>query len=388
MIKFEKPIFVTQPILPEMEEFIVYLKKIWENKVLTNNGPFHVEFERALADYLGVKYISVFANGTLALMTALQVLKIEGEVITTPFSFVATAHALWWNKIDPVFADIEPDYFNLDPDKVEAAITPKTTAIIPVHVYGNPCNVTRFDQIAKTYGLRIIYDAAHAFGVRLNGIPIVQYGDLSVLSFHATKVFNTVEGGAIICHDEKTKKRIDYLKNFGIADEVTVIEPGINGKMNEIQAAYGLLQLKTIDESITKRKIIASYYQKLLNNIAGIFPLKIKDGNTHAYNYYPVIVDSEKYGRTRDQLYKELQNFNVFGRRYFYPLISQFPSYRNLPSSDMDNLKIAYKISQNILCLPIYPSMDFEIVESICEIIRIYAGKVRIAAKEISFQEK
>jgi len=373
MTKFDKPIYVTQPVLPPMDEFIKFLKRIWENKVLTNNGPFHNAFEKALADYLGVKYISVFANGTLALMTALQVLKIEGEVITTPFSFVATTHALWWNKIEPVFADIEPDFFNLDPDKVEAAITPKTTAIIPVHVYGNPCNVKRFEQIAKTYGLKIIYDAAHAFGVRLNGVPIVQYGDLSVLSFHATKVFNTIEGGAIICHDEKTKKKIDYLKNFGIADEVTVIEPGINGKMNEIQAAYGLLQLKTIDENIKKRKIIAGYYRKLLYDIPGINILKITEGINPGYNYYPIIINSEEYGKTRDQLYWELKNFNVFGRRYFYPLISQFPSYNNLPSSDKENLRIAHKVSDNILCLPIYPAMDFKIVETICEIINLYA---------------
>ncbi len=388
MIKFDKPIFVTQPVLPAIDEFIESLKRIWDNKIITNNGPFHDEFEKALADYLGVKYISVFANGTLALMTALQVLKIEGEVITTPFSFVATTHALWWNKIDPVFADIEGDYFNLDPDKVEAAITPKTTAIIPVHVYGNPCNVKRFEQIAKTYDIKIIYDAAHAFGVRLNGIPVVQYGDLSVLSFHATKVFNTIEGGAIVCHDEKTKKRIDYLKNFGIADETTVIEPGINAKMNELQAAYGLIQLKTIDENINKRRLIAGYYYKLLNNIPGICTLKITEGINHNYNYYPIIVDPEKYGKTRDQLYKELKSFNVFGRRYFYPLISQFPSYSDLPSSDKENLKIAHQVSKSILCLPIYPSMDFEIVESICEVIKLYADKKRIPITEIFYQEK
>jgi dTDP-4-amino-4,6-dideoxygalactose transaminase len=387
MIKFEKPIYVTQPVLPSIDEFAEYLKKIWDNKILTNNGPFHNEFEAALADYLGVKYVSVFANGTLALMIALQVLKIEGEVITTPFSFVATTHALWWNKIDPVFADVDPNYYNLDPDKVELAITPKTTAIIPVHVYGNPCDVKRFDEISQKYGLKIIYDAAHAFGVKLNGIPLVQYGDLSVLSFHATKVFNTIEGGAIICHDEKTKKRIDYLKNFGIVDEVTVIEPGINAKMNELQAAFGLLQLKSIDENIKKRKIVAEYYHKLLEGIPGINTLKILEGINHSYNYFPVIINPDEYGKTRDQLYLELKNYNVYGRRYFYPLISQFPWYNKFPSSDKENLKIAHEIAENILCLPLYPSIDFKTVEAICEMIRLLAG-VKSPLKEIFYQEK
>jgi len=263
----EKPIYVTQPALPPLEEFIPYLEKIWESKILTNNGPYHQEFEQALAEYLGVKYISIFSNGTLALMTALQALRITGEVITTPFSFVATTHSLWWNNIKPVFADIESDYFNLDPEKVEAAITPQTTAIMPVHVYGNPCKLERLKQIADTYGLKLIYDAAHAFGVKVNGNSILNYGDLSILSFHATKVFNTIEGGAIVCHDEKMKQRIDYLKNFGFADETTVIAPGINAKMNELQSAYGLLQLKYVDSCIAKRKDITLIYREQLKTI-------------------------------------------------------------------------------------------------------------------------
>src|SRR5659263_379349 len=286
--KLNKPIYVTQPALPPLEEFTELLKQIWDNKILTNNGPFHQQFEKELANYLGVKYISVFANGTLALMTALQALRITGEVITTPFSFVATTHSLWWNNIKPVFADIESNTFNLDPEKVEAAITPQTTAIMPVHVYGNPCNLDALQKIADTYGLKLIYDAAHAFGVKVNGNSVLNYGDLSILSFHATKVFNTIEGGAIICQDEKTKKRIDFLKNFGFADEVTVIEPGINAKMNELQAAYGLLQLKYVDENISKRKTITELYREKLTDIPGVKFLNDMKDVDHTYSYFPI----------------------------------------------------------------------------------------------------
>jgi dTDP-4-amino-4,6-dideoxygalactose transaminase len=268
-----------------MEEFSIYLNQIWESKILTNNGPFHQQFEKELADYLGVKYLSVFANGTLALITALQALRITGEVITTPFSFVATTHSLWWNNIKPVFVDIEPEYFNLDPKRIEAAITPQTTAIMPVHVYGNPCKVDEIQQIAATYGLKVIYDAAHAFGVTVNGNSILNHGDLSILSFHATKTFNTIEGGAIICHDEKTKRRIDFLKNFGFADEVTVVEPGINAKMNELQAAYGLVQLKHVDEYIAKRKAVVEQYRDGLKDIKGIRFLNDIEGIRHSYTY-------------------------------------------------------------------------------------------------------
>lgn len=368
--KLNDPIYVTQPDLPPLEEFTELLKQIWNNKVLTNNGPFHKKLEQALEDYLGVKYISLFSNGTLALMTALQALRITGEVITTPFSFVATTHSLWWNNIKPVFADIEPDYFNLDPEKVEAAITPFTTAIMPVHVYGNPCNIDRFQQLADNYGLKLIYDAAHAFGVKINSRSVLNYGDLSVLSFHATKVFNTIEGGAIICHDENMKQRIDYLKNFGFADEITVIASGINAKMNELQSAYGLLQLKYIDNYINKRKKIATIYRQQLRGLNGTRFIEDIEGVDHAYPYFPIFIDKEKFGKTRNELYEELKKHNIFGRRYFYPLISQFPIYRGLSSSNLNNLPIATKAAEEVICLPIFPDMKKEQQDKIIGLIK------------------
>lgn len=370
MIKpLKEPVYVTQPALPPLEEFTEYLKQIWDTKILTNNGPFHQQFEKELAEYLGVKYLSLFANGTLALVTALQALKITGEVITTPFSFVATTHSLWWNNIKPVFVDIEPDYFTLDPEKIEAAITPQTTAIMAVHVYGNPCRIEEIQKIADTYGLKVIYDAAHAFGVTINGNSILNYGDLSVLSFHATKTFNTIEGGAIICHDEKTKRRIDFLKNFGFADEVTVVAPGINAKMNEVQAAFGLVQLKYVEDYIQKRKKIAEIYRERFNSIEGIRVLHDIDGIKHSYTYFPVLIDEKLYGKSRDELYNKLKSFNVFGRRYFYPLISQFPTYRGLPSAKQENLAVASRVSEQVICLPIYSNLPFEKLERIIEII-------------------
>lgn len=387
MKRLDKPVYVTQPSLPPLDEFIGSLKQMWDNKILTNNGPFHQQFEQALAEYLGVKYISLFANGTLALMTALQVLRITGEVITTPFSFVASTHSLWWNNIKPVFADIETDHLNLDPDRLEAAITSKTTAIMPVHVYGNPCNVERFQQIADTYGLKLIYDAAHAFGVKLNGIPIAQYGDLSVLSFHATKVFNTIEGGAIICPNEKTKQRIDYLKNFGFAGETTVMVPGINGKMNELQAAYGLLQLKYVDENIAKRKIIADSYREQLAGIPGLQLLQELEGIHYVYSYIPVLIDATEYGKTRDELYEELKRYNIYGRRYFYPLISQFPCYSQLASAKSGNLPNATSMAMKVLCLPIYPNLDLDVVALICEIVNHFSKKAEIKSAEIFYQK-
>jgi dTDP-4-amino-4,6-dideoxygalactose transaminase len=364
-----KPIFVTQPSLPPLEEFIEYLKNIWQSKILTNNGPFHQQFERELADYLGVKHLSLFSNGTLALITALQALKITGEVITTPFSFVATTHSLWWNNIKPVFVDIEPEYFTIDPIKIEAAITPQTTAILPVHVYGYPCKVNEIQKIAETYNLKVIYDAAHAFGVKVNGNSILNYGDLSVLSFHATKAFNTIEGGAIICHDEKTKKRIDFLKNFGFADEVTVVEPGINAKMNELQAAYGLAQLKHVNKYISSRKKIADVYRKKLSEVNGIKFLDDIDGVLHSYTYFPVLIDESSYGERCYLVYEKLKRHNIYCRRYFFPLISQFPTYRGLPSARAENLPVATKIANQIICLPIYPMLEIENVERIISIL-------------------
>lgn len=370
MKKIDKPIYVTQPYLPPLREFIPYLEDIWESKWLTNMGKYHQQFEEVLANYLGVKYVSLFTNGTLALITALQALRITGEVITTPYSFVATTHALHWNGITPVFCDIESDYCNIDPNKIEALITPKTTAILPVHVYGNPCQVDKIGKIADRYGLKVIYDACHAFGVKINGKSILNYGDLSILSFHATKVFTTFEGGAIICHDEKMKKRIDYLKNFGFADEVTVIGPGINAKMNEFQAALGLLQLKHFDKVIERRKKIYLLYKQNLKNVRGIRILNEIPGVKHNYAYFPIFINEREFGKSRDEVYEELKRHNIYTRRYFYPLISQFSTYRGLQSSSPENLINAEKISKEILCLPFYDGLKLKDVEFITNIIK------------------
>ena len=368
MKKLMKPVFVTIPDLPPLEEFIPYLEKIWESHILTNGGPFHQELEEKLCDYLGVKYISLFSNGTLALVTALQALKITGEVITTPYSFVATTHSLWWNNIKPVFVDIEPNTFNIDPEKIESAITPQTTAILPVHVYGNPCNIYKIKKIADAYGLKVIYDACHTFGETIKGIPILNYGDLSIMSFHATKVYNTFEGGAIVCHDEATKKRIDYLKNFGFVDG-QVIAPGINAKMNELQAAMGLIQLKYIDGAIEKRKQVAEQYRFYLNGIKGVKYLEDSPMVKHCYSYFPVLINKDDFGKTRDEVFQELTRYNIYGRKYFYPLISQFPTYRELESAQPGKMPVAERVSDEVICLPIYPDLEMSIVGKICEII-------------------
>ena len=361
-------IFVTRPLLPPLEEFIPYLEKIWENKWLTNNGPFHQQFEQALCDYLGIKHISLFANGTLALVTALQALRITGEVITTPYSFVATAHSLMWNGIKPVFVDVDPDTLNLDPDKVEAAITPQTTAILPVHCYGYPCDVERLQEIADNYGLRMIYDAAHAFGVKSQGQSVLNHGDLSILSFHATKVFNTFEGGAIICHDAKTKRHIDHLKNFGFVDEVTVVASGINGKMSEINAAFGLLQLQRIDEALQQRQEIGARYRKGLAGVKGIDCLGGNEQRKTNYSYFPIMVGDD-YPIRRDQLYEKLQQNGVYSRRYFYPLISDLPMYRGLPSAAHANLPVAKRAADQVICLPVYPGLTAEQIDFIVGLI-------------------
>ena len=365
-----KTITVTQPCLPPLEEFMPYLQQIWDNKWLTNNGPLHQQLEQELADYLGVKYISLFSNGTLALISALQALNITGEVITTPFSFVATTHSLWWNKITPVFVDIEPEYLNFDPAKIEAAITPLTTAIMPVHVYGNPCQMEEIQRIADKHGLKVIYDAAHAFGVKKNDVSILNYGDLSILSFHATKVYSTIEGGAIICHTEEMKHHIDNLKNFGFRGETVVEEPGINAKLNEFQAAYGLLQLKYIDGFIAKRKLITEYYFELLKDTKGIRFLPCMEDITHTYSYFPILIDEKAYGKSRDELYEKLKENNIFTRRYFYPLISSFEPYRELKSAKMENLPIANKVALEILCLPIFVDLSLHEVEFIVNKIK------------------
>ncbi len=364
-----KPIYVTKPSLPPLEEFVEMLKQIWDSRWLTNNGPYHQMFEKALAEYLGVKYVSLFANGTLALVTALQALRITGEVITTPYSFVATTHALHWNGITPVFCDIEPDTCNIDPEKIEALITPKTTAILPVHVYGNPCNVHRIQEIADTYGLKVIYDACHAFGVTLNGESILNYGDLSILSFHATKVFTTFEGGAIVCHDEKMKKRIDFLKNFGFADEVTVVGPGINAKMSEFQAALGLLQLKYIDKEMDNRNRVSERYRKNLSDIKGIRLLVKNKDTKNNFQYFPIFVEGHIFRKSRDQVYENLKKRGIYGRRYFYPLISHFPTYRGLPSASVRNLPVAEKIAREVICLPMYGDLKDDDIDWVCEVV-------------------
>lgn len=353
-------ITVTSPLLPDLEQFNELLKQIWNSHWITNNGSFHKKLEAALCEYLKVPYISLFTNGTLPLITALQALRITGEVITTPYSFVATTHALWWNGIKPVFVDIDPKTGNLDPNKIEAAITPKTTAIMPVHIYGNPCDVKTIQEIADKYGLRIIYDAAHAFGVEVNGESILNAGDLSTLSFHATKVYNTIEGGAMVMHDEQTKKRIDYLKNFGFAGETEVVAPGINSKMDEMRSAYGLLNLQQVDNAIEARHKVALRYRKALKDVEGISFWDDIPGVRHNYIYFPIFVDAEKYGLTRDELYFKMQSCNVFGRRYFYPLITAFSTYRGLPSSSRENLPNAYKVADEVICLPLHHALSDE----------------------------
>lgn len=368
---------VISPSLPPLESFIPYMEKIWQSKKLTNCGPFHSELEDALADYLGVRHISLFANGSLALITALQALGITGEVITTPYSFVATSHALLWNNLKPVFVDVDPLTCNMDPARIQAAITPATTAIMPVHCYGIPCDVDSIQRIADHHGLQVIYDAAHAFGVRNNGESILNHGNLSILSFHATKVFNTFEGGAIICPNDELKKRIDYFKNFGFENETTVVAPGLNGKMNEMQAAFGLLQLQHVDKAIEKRKALYERYQRALRGIKGLRFIIHTEQLTWNYSYCPIFIDDRYFPLNRDALYKELKKHDVFPRRYFYPLISEFPMYNGLPSSAVNNLPNAHHISSQVLCLPLYPDLQDEELERIVEII------IRISKAEV-----
>jgi dTDP-4-amino-4,6-dideoxygalactose transaminase len=357
-------IFVTQPYLPPLAEFLPYLESIWDSKTLTNGGPMHQRLERELCDYLGVQHISLFTNGTLALVTAMQALRITGEVITTPFSFVAGAHSLLWNGIQPVFVDIDPVTLNLDPRRIEAAITPRTTAIMPVHCYGNPCDMDAIQRIADNYNLRVLYDAAHAFGVRQHGHSILNAGDLSILSFHATKVFNTFEGGAIVAPDAKTKQRIDHLKNFGYVDEVTVVAPGINGKMSEINAAMGLLQLQHVDRALQRRREIDARYRRLLRDVRGITCVAATGQDLPNCSYFPILVD-ERFPVSRDALYSRMREQDLFARRYFYPLISSFPMYRGLPSALPTNLPVATRLSNQVICLPIYPAMTDDDVERV-----------------------
>lgn len=380
MSNSRKPLYVTQPFLPPLEEFTPYLQEIWDSKFITNEGPFHQQLEAALAGHLGVGHLALFTNGTLGLVTALQALRIKGEVITTPYSFAATAHSILWNGLTPVFADIDPHTCNLDPEAIEAAITPQTTAIMPVHCYGVPCDVDRIQRIADTYGLAVIYDAAHAFGVQHKGSSLLNHGDLSVLSFHATKVFTTIEGGAIVCGDAKTKQRIDYLKNFGIVDEVTVMAAGINGKMNEVQAAFGLMQLQHVDRLIARRAEIAALYHQRLAGLPGIRLMDALPQTQPNHGYYPIFIDGP-FPISRDEMYQKLREQGIFARRYFYPLISDMPMYRGLPSAARDRLPNAAMVANQVLCLPIFPALADDEVHRVADIIlSVQVGREATAA--------
>lgn len=363
-------ITVTSPLLPNLEDFHQILNDIWNSKWITNNGDFHKKLEQSLCEYLKVPYISLFTNGTLPLLTALQALRINGEVITTPYSFVATTHSIWWNGCQPVFVDVDPATGNLNPDLIESAITPRTTAIMPVHVYGNPCDIARIQEIADKYGLKVIYDAAHAFGVEENGNSILTAGDMSTLSFHATKVFNTIEGGALVMHDAETKKRIDYLKNFGFANETTVVGPGINSKMDEIRSAYGLLNLKQVDSAIARRKDVATQYREALKDVKGISFFEDKPGARHNYSYFPIFVEEKEYGMSRDALYFKMREQGVFGRRYFYPLISTFSTYRALPTARPENLPVATKMAESVICLPMHHNLSQKDINLVLSLIK------------------
>ena len=360
---------VTSPLLPDLHELTELLKDIWDRKWITNNGQYHQQLEQALAEYLKVPFVSLFTNGTLPLLTALQALDIKGEVITTPYSFVATTHSIWWNGCQPVFVDIEEDTCGIDPDKIEAAITPRTTAIMPVHCYGHPVKMKRIQEIADKHNLKVIYDAAHAFGVEEDGESVLNAGDMSTLSFHATKVYNTLEGGALVVHDEDTKRHIDYLKNFGFAGETEVVAPGINSKVDEVRCAYGLLNLKQVDAAIANRKKVAEQYREALLDVPGIRFLEDMPGVRHNYSYFPIFVNAQEYGLTRDELYFKMQASGVYGRRYFYPLISTFSPYRDLPSAAPENLPVATKMANEVICLPMHHALSDGDIERILDSI-------------------
>lgn len=358
-MSLEKMITVTSPLLPDLKEFEKSLEDIWNRKWLTNNGEYHKQLEKELAEYLGVEYLSLFTNGTLPLITALQALNLrQGEVITTPYSFVATTHSIWWNGLTPVFVDVDPVTGNINPDKIEEAITEKTVAIMPVHVYGNPCDVDKIQKIAEKHNLKVVYDAAHAFGVKINGKSILEYGDISTLSFHATKVFNTVEGGALICRSAEMKKKIDQLKNFGFTGEITVEAPGINSKMDEIRSAFGLLNLRQVDAAIESRRQTSEKYKNVLKDVKGIRFFDDMEGIRHNYSYFPIFIDEAVYGMSRDELYQKLKDNNILGRRYFYPLITDFDPYREYPSAKNENLPVARKMADSVICLPMYAFME------------------------------
>lgn len=361
---------MTSPLLPDLEEFNSLLKEIWASKWITNNGSFHQRLETALAEYLKVPFVSLFTNGTIPLITALHAQRITGEVITTPYSFVATTHALWWCGIKPVFVDIDPATGNIDPARIESAITPATTAIMPVHVYGNPCDTAAIQDIADRHNLKVIYDGAHAFGVEAAGRSILDAGDMTTLSFHATKVYNTIEGGAMVVHDEETKRRIDYLKNFGFAGETEVVVPGINAKMDEIRAAYGLLNLRRIDDAIASRRRVAMIYRDALRDMPGVRFFNDMPGIRHNYSYFPIFIDADRFGMTRDELYFKMRNAGVCGRRFFYPLISKVSPYCDLPSAAPKNIPQAHRMSDSVICLPIHHALGSEDIERVIAAVK------------------
>ena len=363
-------ITVTSPLLPNLDELNKLMQDIWNRKWITNMGHYHELLEAELAKYLGVEYISLFTNGTLPLITALQALGLtKGEVITTPYSFVATSHSIWWNQLTPVFVDIEEETCGMDPAKIEAAITENTVAIMPVHCYGKPCKTKEIDAIAKKHGLKVIYDAAHAFGVRVNGDSILNAGDISTLSFHATKVYNTIEGGALVCHSAEMKHQIDNLKNFGFRGEVTVEAPGINGKMDEVRAAYGLLNLKQVDAAIEARQKVANAYREALKDVKGIRFFDDMPGVKHNYSYFPIFINEAEYGMTRDELYEKMKAENVYGRRYFYPLITAFEPYKDYPTAAASNLPIATKVADQVICLPMHHVLTDDDLMRIIDVI-------------------
>ena len=367
----ENTITVTSPLLPNLDELNELMQDIWNRKWITNAGHYHELLETELAKYLGVEYISLFTNGTLPLITALQALGLtKGEVITTPYSFVATSHSIWWNQLTPVFVDIEEETCGMDPAKIEAAITPNTVAIMPVHCYGKPCKTEQIDAIAKKHGLKVIYDAAHAFGVKINGESILKAGDISTLSFHATKVYNTIEGGALVCHSKEMKEQIDHLKNFGFEDEVTVVAPGINSKMDEVRSAYGLLNLRQVDAAIEARHKVADAYREALKDVKGIRFFDDMVGVRHNYSYFPIFVEAEQYGMTRDELYEKMKAANVYGRRYFYPLITAFDPYKDYSSAAPENLPVATRIANQVICLPMHHALTIEDINRVIDCIR------------------
>ncbi len=365
-----KPITVTSPLLPPLDEFKALLDDIWDRKWLTNNGYYHQKLETALSNHLKVPHLSLFTNGTLPLITALQQMELhEGEIITTPYSFVATTHSLWWNGLTPIFVDVEAETGNIDPSLIEAAITEKTVAIMAVHVYGIPCDTKAIQAIADKHGLKVIYDAAHAFGVEVDGRSILEEGDMSTLSFHATKVYNTIEGGALVCQDAETKQRIDQLKNFGFIGETEVVAHGINSKLDEVRAAYGLLNLRQVDDAITYRHSIAESYRKALEGIAGLRCLTDVDGVRHNYSYFPIFIEEDSFGMSRDALYEKLKAHDILSRRYFYPVIPDFEVYQHTPTAKSAHIPVARHLAECVLCLPIYMGLPLEEVQRIATLI-------------------